>query len=443
MQGELIQVKSVHFTNSWHSSSGGVSTFYRAMLKAAGRLRRSMALVVPAEADGTERWSDYATIHFVSSPESPFDRNYRCIPPRAYLRRGSRIAGILNGESPDLIEVCDKYTLPYLGGLMRLGKLPGVKARATVVGLSCERFDESVEAYAASNRLSLTLARLFMKSIYFPLSDHHIAVTMHTGSELERASRGHKVQRAVWIAPMGVDAETFQPSRRSGAVRREIGRRWGVPGEARWLLYAGRLAPEKNLPLLLSAMRQVMACGERECHLLVAGSGPLMGWMEEQAQAFEGRVHLLGHIEGREQLADLFANCDAFVHPNPREPFGIAPLEAMASGLPLVCPDAGGVRAYAGPHVAWMVPPETEAFARAMREAVTESAERCAKIQAARVVAEQHGWPAVCERYFQLYDEIHALCSSGRRPTICPHFYSTAGNWLGMERTAASAKGSG
>ena len=49
-----------------------------------------------------------------------------------------------------------------------------------------------------------------------------------------------------------------------------------------------------------------------------------------------GRVHFLGHLPDRRQLASLYANADVFVHPNPREPFGIGPLEAMASGLPLV-----------------------------------------------------------------------------------------------------------
>jgi alpha-1,6-mannosyltransferase len=51
----------------------------------------------------------------------------------------------------------------------------------------------------------------------------------------------------------------------------------------------------------------------------------------------------LGYIADRELLADILANCDVFLHPNPHEPFGIAPLEAMASRLALVAPDSGGV----------------------------------------------------------------------------------------------------
>ena len=60
-----------------------------------------------------------------------------------------------------------------------------------------------------------------------------------------------------------------------------------------------------------------------------------------------------GHVDAR-ALARLYASCDVFVHPNPREPFGIGPLEAMASGVPLVLPAAGGVLSYANADNAWL-----------------------------------------------------------------------------------------
>ncbi len=61
-----------------------------------------------------------------------------------------------------------------------------------------------------------------------------------------------------------------------------------------------------------------------------------------------------GHVGARETLARLYASCDVFVHPNPREPFGIGPLEAMASGVPLVAPAAGGLLSYANDTNAWL-----------------------------------------------------------------------------------------
>ncbi len=426
-------VTSIHFTNSWHRSSGGISTFYRALLDAAQVHGRRVSLVVPGDQDRTEEWNPHATIHVVAAPRSPFDSNYRCILPPAYLPSASRIAAILSGDQPDVVEVCDKYTLPYVGGLLRLGRLPGVNRRPTVIGLSCERMDENLFLYTAANPFTRVFARLYMKWIYFPLCDHHIAVTMHTGGELETASHGHKVRRGVWVEPMGVDAETFHPSRRSAEKRRELLRRCRAKDSAVLLLYAGRLAREKNLDLLLAAMRDLYVNGRREFHLLIAGSGPLLSRLRSDADACPGRIHFLGHYDSREKLAELYANCDVFTHPNPREPFGIAPLEAMASGLPLVCPETGGIRSYATPLVSWPVPADPASFARGITEASLDEPLRHSKVRQARQTAERHAWPNVCARYFRLYDELHALRSTGRHPSMPAGFYSTPGNWLGVE----------
>jgi alpha-1,6-mannosyltransferase len=103
--------------------------------------------------------------------------------------------------------------------------------------------------------------------------------------------------------------------------------------------------------------------------LLIAGDGPERGRLEtELERTAPRRAHFLGHVSDREQLADLFAAADVFLHPNPREPFGIAPLEAMASGLPLVAPREGGVLSFANQANAWLANPNGDDFARAMKE---------------------------------------------------------------------------
>jgi alpha-1,6-mannosyltransferase len=369
----------------------------------------------------------------LQGPRSKFDPKYHFIHTFDYLKPRSKIASILNSEQPDLIEICDKYSLQYMGGLMRIGRLPGVRRRATVVGLTCERFDYNFETYVSRHRGCRAFVRWYMKWIYFPLCDHHIAVTAHTAEELRQASLGHKVSRSVWVAPMGVDTDTFHPSRRAANVRAGLLERCGASPQSFLVLYAGRLAPEKNLPLLFDTMTRLIRFPGTEFHLLVVGDGSLAGWMETEAQRVPGRVHLLGHFGSRERLADVMANCDVFVHPNPREPFGIAPLEAMASGLPLVCADTGGVRTYANPTVAWVAPPSAECFAGAVREAVFGGRLRHVKTGLARAVAEEYSWARACGRYFKLYDEIHALHTTGRQPSVRSAFRSTPGNWFGME----------
>jgi glycosyltransferase involved in cell wall biosynthesis len=107
-------------------------------------------------------------------------------------------------------------------------------------------------------------------------------------------------------------------------------------------------------------------------------------------------------------LIDLYANCDAFVHPNPREPFGIAPLEAMAAGLPLIAPQSGGVLSYANDTNSWLAEANAEAFAAAVRTIFADASTRKDKLARARWTAAQYAWSDVADRFFALYDELHA-----------------------------------
>lgn len=147
----------------------------------------------------------------------------------------------------------------------------------------------------------------------------------------------------------------------------------------------------------------------RAPHLVVAGAGPLAAaFAREAIQRVPGRITLLGHMTGRAKLIALYANADAFVHPNPREPFGIAPLEAMAAGLPLVAPRAGGVLSYADEHNAWLAEANAISFAAAVRAVFADPSARKEKLTRARWVAQAHAWPAVAARFFALYDQLHA-----------------------------------
>src|SRR5258708_7331522 len=246
-----------------------------------------------------------------------------------------------------------------------------------------------------------------MKNIYFPLSDRHVAVSEHTAAELAVASRGHKVQRGVWIcANGGVDCANLTPLRRSAFIRAGLIKRTDAGEQSILLLYVGRLAPEKNLPLLTQMMERLAGDGRRDYRLVIGGHGFLRGpWEQGCRRRGPGRVTFLGQIGDRAALADLYANCDIFIHPNPREPFGIAPLEAMASGLALVAPNAGGVTSYANGSNAWLAEPDADAFAAAVEDVVASPALRQERCAAARATALGYAWENVTGRYLDLYDE--------------------------------------
>lgn len=414
-----MPIKTLHLTNAFHPASGGIRTFYRAMLAAANAERRSMRLVVPAEESHVEEVGEYGRIYHVRAPRSPWvDTRYRLILPQMFLSPRGEVRRILAEEQPDLVEVCDKYSLCYAAGALRRGWLTGVR-RPTIVGLSCERLDDNVSASMSTGRLAQHFARWYIGRIYTGQFDVHLANSEYTAREL-REHQVSKHRREVHVVPMGVTVDDLGPWRRSEELREELRRAIGsnsttgtVGGaDATLLLYAGRLSPEKNLSLLIEMMSRLDA----NTRLIIAGDGPSAAALRQEAERrAPGRVLFYGHVGARETLARLYASCDVFVHPNPREPFGIGPLEAMASGVPLVAPAAGGLLSYANEANAWLAEPAGEAFARAVRAACQTGPDRDARLTRARETAAGYTWPNVTRRIFELYDRL----SAGSSPERC------------------------
>lgn len=405
-------MKTLHLTNAYHDTSGGIRTFYHALLEAGNAAGREVVLVVPGPSDGVARVGEFSRIYTIHAPHAPcFDRRYRLILPHRYLPLvRSRLIEILEQEQPDLIEICDKYALPYLAAMLRKHWHPAVE-RPTLVGLSCERFDDNMRAYVSEAAALASATRHYIRHIYGPPFDYHVANSAYTADELRRALHD-RAPGFIRVAAMGVDVQAFGPEHRSPALRGRLLRQTGGTEESVLLLYAGRLSPEKNLPLLVDTLRALRTDSGRDYRLAVAGDGPLADWFRSLGlRTIAGRIGLCGRLD-RAALAAHVASCDVFVHPNPREPFGIGPLEAMASGVPVVVPDQGGVLEYATHHNAWLAPPEPVAFARAVRAAAAGDRTRVA---AARETALAFSWSTVMRRYFALYDELHQRRVGSRR----------------------------
>ena len=80
-----MAIKTLHLTNAYHPTSGGIRTFYRALLEGANAERRRMRLVVPAEHDRIEDVGEFGRVYHVKARPAPaFDRRYRMILPPAY-----------------------------------------------------------------------------------------------------------------------------------------------------------------------------------------------------------------------------------------------------------------------------------------------------------------------------------------------------------------------
>jgi alpha-1,6-mannosyltransferase len=390
-------------------------------LRAAQQAGRSLVLIVPSERDDVESFGSHCRIYHVAAAAAPiFDRRYRLLLPPSYwpLARG-RVREILQAERPDLVEVCDKYALHWLAGLWRKDWL-GMRKRPLLVGMSCERMDDNVRAFITDKPWARAWSRRYLSYCYLPLFDLHLANSDYTANEL-RAALVPRHARPLHVVPMGADIAQFAALQRDHQERRALLKHVGASSQARLLLYAGRLSPEKNLSLLTETLAILAAHPTEDYHLLIAGDGPLAAQLREQArERWPRRLHLLGHVGERARLLSLYANCDAFVHPNPREPFGIAPLEAMAAGLPLIAPNAGGVLSYANHENAWLAEPRADAFAQAIQSVFGIAPLRCARLAQARARATQFDWAHVTTRFFELYEQLHLQFRQAAQPQSAP-----------------------
>jgi len=422
-------MKSVHITNYYHKNSGGISTSYNNLLAAAERHRRPIRLIVPGETEAIEDVNEFAKIYYVPAKYSPlFDKRYRVMMPWQYMIKDSIIRRILLEEKPDLIEVTDKYTLSLLGVMIRTNNFKKL-GRPILVHFSCERMDDNIGSFLTGGRLGKWFARRVIGNYTIPNFDYHIANSAYTAEEfyeslspeqnknrsnafLNRCWRFFKAPRVraeerIFVCPRGVDSVLFSPERRSEEVKREMRARAGVPPDSVVLLYAGRISPEKNISLLVDLMKILSKDSRHDYRLLVAGAGPQSDWLGSEGEKYApGKIKLLGHLE-KKQLADYYANADVFVHPNPKEPFGIAPLEAMASGVATVAPNAGGILSYASGENAWLVRPTGEEFAAAVREVVDNPEVRERKIAKALATARENTREASTDRLFATYDKIY------------------------------------
>lgn len=196
--------------------------------------------------------------------------------------------------------------------------------------------------------------------------------------------------RNVGVLGRGVDTDLFSPARRSAELRAS----WGAQEDTPVAIYVGRVAAEKNLPLLMEAFAAF-----RQAHpgapCVVVGDGPRL-----KALQSEHPGHIYTGAKLGVDLATCYASGDVFVFPSSSETFGNVVLEAMASGLLPVAFDYAAPRLLIKPGVNGHLAPlgDDAAFLAAVRASVPE-AHNDALRQAARAAAHDLGWQRVIEQF--------------------------------------------
>ncbi|KAB1150826.1 glycosyltransferase family 1 protein [Streptomyces luteolifulvus] len=326
-------------------------------------------VVAPAPAPGNkpDASAPCPVVHVPSLPLPGYPQVRVALPSR-------RLAATLIEHRADIVHLASPFVLGVRGmaAAARLG-IPAVAVYQTDLAGYARTYMGAGEA-AAWRRI---------RSVH-SAADLTLAPSSSALHDLE----GHGVPR-VRLWPRGVDTVRFRPELRDEALRREL-----APNGELIVGYVGRLAPEKHIELLAGT------CGLPGVRVVVVGDGPSRPSLDE---ALPGAV-FLGRRTG-DELARIFASLDVFAHTGPFETFCQTVQEAMASGVPVVAPAAGGpLDLVAHGRTGLLVPPRDAAAVRdAVWSLAADPAVRAAYGATARATVEGRTWAAVGDQLIGHY----------------------------------------
>lgn len=352
------RLKLLDITEFYSPLGGGVKTYLTAKaLWLAGQPDVSHTIVLPGEHD-QETTLGRSRVLLLGGPRVPASPGYH------FLTAGRRIREIFAEVQPGIVEIGS----PFLAAFWARRAARALPVRPALVGFyHCDARRVYVDyglrslPSLARDAIGAGLER-YLRGLY-----RSFAATIAATPSAQRALERLGVER-VHLIPLGVDLETFTPERRDPAWRAAVGARDGQPVA----LYAGRFATEKGLDVVLRGLPELhRATGVK---LVVIGEGHLRQDFEAFARAHPEMLTVLPYQPDRTALATALASADLYVAPFPIETFGLAAVEAMACGLPVVGVDSGAIAdLLAG--VPWgrlYRTSDAQDFARAARELVTQ-----------------------------------------------------------------------
>ena len=287
-----------------------------------------------------------------------------------------RLLRVLRGFDPDVVHLASPALLGY-GGLQaaRFLDVPTVAV-----------FQTDVAGFAQSYGMGMmTQAAWAWTRHLHSRADRTLAPSSAAMADLV----AHRVPR-VHHWGRGVDIAGFVPSARNAALRAQ----WSPRGRP-VVGFVGRLAPEKHVERLAAL------AGRADLQVVVVGDGIDRAKLETLLPS----AVFTGALYGPE-LAAAYASMDVFVHTGEHETFCQAVQEAMASGVPVIAPDAGGPRDLVTPMPTGMLLPVAE-FETRLPGAVNHLlAERSRYSLAARRSVLGRTWPAVCDQLLGHYEAV-------------------------------------
>src|SRR6516162_2625301 len=249
-------MKVCDLTQFYSPFSGGVKRYLEEKRKYAITHGHEHLLIVPGKhTEVIENPSD--RVHFIASPLVSRTSRYRA------LLNLNAVEEVLEQERPDVIESSDPYQVAWKA------IASGEALRIPVVGFYHSHFPEAYLRTTmkylgeTATNVMMEIARNYVRSLY-----NHFRVTFVPSAGLAELLSGWGVQNVV-ISELGVDVQVFRPL----ADKFDTRKQFEVPQDQIVLLYVGRLAPEKNVKVLLQAIANLNEQCPGRFHAFIVGDG--------------------------------------------------------------------------------------------------------------------------------------------------------------------------
>ncbi|MEU6367560.1 glycosyltransferase [Streptomyces sp. NPDC046931] len=368
-------LRIVRLANFVAPASGGLRTALRELGKGFKEAGHEPVLIVPGE-HHTDRMTEQGRVITLPGPLLPGTGGYRVLTDKR------RVASLLEDLVPDRLEVSDRTTLRWTGKWARRARIPAVM-------VSHETADGVLRTWGLSENLSRRAADALNTRTAHTYA-RVVCTTEFAEREFVRIGARNVVR-----APLGVDLEQRHPALRDPALRDRYAR-----GDEALLVMCSRLSVEKRPGTALDALEALLRRGRRVV-LVVAGDGPLRARLEQRARERRLPATFLGHVRDRDLLGALQAAADVCLAPGPAETFGLAALEAMACGTPVVASAFSALPEVIGSAGATAVN-SGDAFADAV-DLLMERSE-AERREAARARAECFGWKSAVDAFLAAHD---------------------------------------
>ena len=363
------RLRIVRLANFVMARSGGLRTALRCLGAGYEAAGHEAVLVVPGDAHDDEQ-TEQGRVITLPGPKVPGTGGYRVLLDRR------RLARLLDDLAPDRLEVSDRTTLRWTGRWARAAGVPSVMVSheslaglLALTGLADRRLADTLNARTAA------------------AYDTIVCTTAWGAAEFRRIEAPNVVE-----VPLGVDLTTFHPSRRDPAVRAGH-----APSGAVLLALCSRLSVEKRPDLAIDALAALRRAGV-DAVLVIVGDGPLRAALARRAYGLP--VHFAGFLPDQDAVSALLASADVALAPGPVETFGLAALEALASGTPAVVNLASALPEVVGDAGA-TAPGTGPAFAAAIVDLLGRDTPRLRAD--ARTRAERFGWPTAVDGFLQAH----------------------------------------